>query len=105
MDKIKHKIMVMSNKGGVGKSTVSVNLAFGLSEQGKKVGLLDADLHGPSLAKMSGSQGNLLSAREGRIAPLEMGGNMKIVSLALLFGRQDEPIIWRGPLKMKAIKQ
>lgn len=105
MEKIKHKIMVMSNKGGVGKSTVAINLAYGLSERGEKVGILDADLHGPSLAMMSGSNGENLAEKEGKIVPLEINQNLKIVSLALLFGEQDNPIIWRGPLKMKAIKQ
>ena len=105
MEKIKHKIMVMSNKGGVGKSTVAINLAYGLSERGKKVGILDADLHGPSLAMMSGSKGEILSDGSGKIIPFEINQSLKIISLALLFKDQDNPIIWRGPLKMKAIKQ
>lgn len=105
MENIKHIIMVMSNKGGVGKSTVALNLAYGLSGRGKSVGIMDADLHGPSLAMMSGAKGELLADRSGKIVPLEIGPNLKIISLALLFQDQDNPIIWRGPLKMKAIKQ
>lgn len=105
MEKIRHKIMVMSNKGGVGKSTVALNLAYGLSAEGKTVGVLDADLHGPSLAKLAGVEGNRLETRADRILPLQVIPNLKLVSLALLLGLPDEPIIWRGPLKMKAIKQ
>jgi ATP-binding protein involved in chromosome partitioning len=105
MENIKHKIMVMSNKGGVGKSTIALNLAYGLSETGKTIGVLDADLHGPNMAKMVGVEGKRLGARGDRILPIELGPNLKLVSLALILGSPDEPIIWRGPLKMKAIKQ
>lgn len=105
MQNIKHKIMVMSNKGGVGKSTIAFNLAYGLGEAGKNVGVLDADLHGPSMAKMSGFQGKRLAAEANKILPIEVTPNLKLVSLALILGLQDEPVIWRGPLKMKAIKQ
>lgn len=95
----------MSNKGGVGKSTVALNLAYGLGGAGKSVGVLDADLHGPNMAKMVGVQGRRLGARGDRILPIELGSNLKLVSLALVLGSPDEPVIWRGPLKMKAIKQ
>jgi ATP-binding protein involved in chromosome partitioning len=105
MKNMKHKIMVMSNKGGVGKSTIALNLAYGLSETGKSVGVLDADLHGPNMAKMVGVQGRRLGAHGDRILPIELGSNLKLVSLALVLGSPDEPVIWRGPLKMKAIKQ
>ncbi|MEA3493007.1 MAG: Mrp/NBP35 family ATP-binding protein [Candidatus Margulisiibacteriota bacterium] len=105
MENIKHKIMVMSNKGGVGKSTIALNLAYGLGEVGKSVGVLDADLHGPNLPKMTGFQGERLESKENKILPIEVNPKLKLVSLALVFGLQDEPVIWRGPLKMKAIRQ
>ena len=105
MKNIKHKIMVMSNKGGVGKSTIALNLAYGLSRSGQTVGVLDADLHGPNMAKMVGVQDKRLGARGDRILPIELGPNLKLVSLALVLSSPDEPVVWRGPLKMKAIKQ
>ena len=105
MKSIKHKIMVMSNKGGVGKSSVSLNLAYGLCEAGKIVGILDADLHGPNIAKMVGIQGKNLISNGDRILPIELGPNLKLMSIALVLGAPDKPIIWRGPMKMKAIKQ
>ena len=105
MGNIKHKIMVMSNKGGVGKSTVALNLAYGLCESGNKVGILDADLHGPSMANMVGAQGKTLTTIGERIVPIEIRDNLKMVSLALILGLPDEPVIWRGPIKMKVIKQ
>ena len=105
MKAIKHKIMIMSNKGGVGKSTIALNLAYGLSEKGRTIGILDADLHGPNMVKMVGIQGKKLEARGDKILPIRVTQNLKLVSLALVLGSPDEPIIWRGPLKMKAIKQ
>jgi ATP-binding protein involved in chromosome partitioning len=105
MKKIKHKIMVISGKGGVGKSTVAVNLAFGLAQKGKKVGILDIDLHGPSLAKMMGIEGNKPPERSGiNMIPPEVDG-VKMMSNALMLEHNDSPIIWRGPLKTTAIKQ
>ena len=95
----------MSNKGGVGKSTVASNLAFALADAGQAVGMLDADLHGPSLVKMSGAGGKRLDSKDNKIIPLTVRPNLKLVSLGLILGLQNEPVIWRGPLKMKAIKQ
>ncbi len=105
MKKIKHKILVMSGKGGVGKTTVSVNLAYFLALRGNKVGLLDVDIHGPNVAKMLGIEGKELITNEKEIIPIESGHGIKVISMALLLKNSDEPVIWRGPLKMGAIKQ
>lgn len=102
---IKHRIMVMSGKGGVGKSTIAVNLAYGLALAGKKVGLLDADLHGPSVAKMTGSEGARASGNaEGKILPVRLHDYFLALSIAYLIENADSALIWRGPLKMSALK-
>ena len=103
--KIKNKLIVMSGKGGVGKTTVAVNLAYGLAIKGNKVGILDVDIHGPNIAKMLGIEGKRLVAFDLGIEPIEVLPNLKAVSIALLFENRDQPIIWRGPLKMITIKQ
>ena len=102
MAKIKHKIVVMSGKGGVGKSTLSTNIAYGLALQGKKVGLLDADLHGPNIPLMLGIEGTKLGSIE---KPYQVNNNLKVVSLSFYMQSSDDPIIWRGPAKIGAIKQ
>ena len=103
--KIKHKILVMSNKGGVGKSTISVNLALGLAKRNFEVGLLDVDIHGPNIPKMLGLETQVLIAQEGKIQPVFSLANLKVVSMGFLLEDQDSPVIWRGPLKMGVIKQ
>jgi len=105
MSKIKHKILVLSNKGGVGKSSVAINLACFLSEKGFKVGILDADLHGPSVAKMLGFEGKRLQGSPEGIIPMSVSLNLVAVSMASLIENSDAPLIWRGPLKMMALKQ
>jgi len=105
MFKIKYKLIVISGKGGVGKSTIAVNLAYGLAVKGNKVGILDVDSHGPNIATMLGIEGKRLAGSESEIEPMEILPNLKAVSLALLFEDRDQPIIWRGPLKMIIIKQ
>jgi len=105
MSKIKHKILVLSNKGGVGKSSIAVNLACSLSEKGYKVGILDADLHGPSVAKMLGFEGKRLQGSPEGILPMSVSSNLVAVSMASLIETSDAPLIWRGPLKMMALKQ
>jgi len=102
--KINQKIIVLSGKGGVGKSTVSVNLAFGLLKAGKRVGLLDVDIHGPSIPTMLGLKNHRPKANQEGIVPLEVKG-LKVMSVGLFLSNQDEAIIWRGPLKMGVIKQ
>jgi len=103
--KIKHTLIVMSGKGGVGKSTVAVNLAYALSLAGKKVGILDVDLHGPNIAKMLGIENKTIITGESGIEPVEVSENLKAISIALLGHDPDQPIIWRGPAKAGVIKQ
>ncbi|HEC95669.1 MAG TPA: ATP-binding protein, partial [Euryarchaeota archaeon] len=104
MNKIKHKIMVMSGKGGVGKTTVAVNLALTLSIKGYEVGLLDADIHGPNTPKMLGIENEKPEVVDSNIIPVSVL-NLKVMSMAFLLPNTDSPVIWRGPLKMKAISQ
>ncbi len=101
MSKIKHKIVVMSGKGGVGKSTTSVNLAYGLSLRGYKVGILDADLHGPNIPIMFGKEGVKLSKIS---EPLEITENLHISSLSF-FVPDNSPVVWKGPQKITAIME
>ncbi|WP_319508576.1 Mrp/NBP35 family ATP-binding protein [uncultured Methanolobus sp.] len=105
MRAIKKKIMVMSGKGGVGKSTVAANLAARLAERGHKVGLLDADIHGPSIPKMFGIEDHRPTVDENGIVPISITENLSVMSVALLLEDRDAPVIWRGPAKMAAIKQ
>ncbi|RUM89376.1 MAG: ATP-binding protein [Thermodesulfatator sp.] len=104
--RIRHKIMIMSGKGGVGKSTVAVNLAVGLSLQDFMVGLLDVDLHGPNIPKMLGIRREKLPRRpDGRLGAIVYSPNLKVLSIEPLLPKEDAAIIWRGPLKISAIKQ
>ena len=105
MLKIKYKLIVIGGKGGVGKTTVAVNLSYGLAIKGYKVGILDVDIHGPNIPKMLGIEGRKLAGSELGIEPIEVLPGLKAVSLALLLENKDQPVIWRGPLKMIAIKQ
>lgn len=104
--KIKHRIVVMSGKGGVGKSFVTTNLAYGLAMQGKKVGILDADVHGPSIVKLTGTEGMTIPmAENGMPAPIQALSNLYVLSVASLIESEDSALIWRGPMKMALIKQ
>ena len=103
---VKHKIIVMSGKGGVGKSTVAVNLALSLARKGLIVGILDADMHGPSVPKLLGIPNlPLAMTKSNKIKPFHMPPSLKVMSIAFLLSDRYAPIIWRGPLKMGAIKQ
>lgn len=106
LSKVKHKLVVMSGKGGVGKSTVAVNLAVALAMRGRSVGLLDADIHGPSVPKMLGIRDNpLIATKDGRMMPVIVPPNLRIISMAFLLKSKDTPVIWRGPLKMGVLRQ
>lgn len=105
LSKIKHKLLVMSGKGGVGKSTVAANIAVFLSNQGYKVGLLDVDLHGPSISGLLGLTGITLNTIGNRIQPYFYNDNLKVLSVQGLLQNPDEAIIWRGPLKIGVIRQ
>jgi len=102
--RIRHKVLVMSGKGGVGKSTVAVNLATALALDGKNVGLLDVDIHGPSIPTMLGLEGSRVAGGEDGMVPIELG-SMKVISLGFLLGSADDAVIWRGPMKMGVIQQ
>ncbi len=103
---IKNTIMVMSGKGGVGKSTVSANIAVGLAKKGYRVGVLDGDIHGPDMPKVLGVEdGRLMADEDGNILPVAVSENLKLVSVGYLIDNQDTPVIWRGPMKHSVIKQ
>lgn len=102
---VKHVILVLSGKGGVGKSTVSVNLAYALSGRGYNVGLLDLDLHGPNIPKMLGIEEQKFSITDKKIVPVRVTGKLSVVSIAFVLPDTSTPLIWRGPMKMAAIQQ
>ena len=102
----KNKILVMSGKGGVGKSTVAAYLAVGLARKGFQVGLMDVDLHGPSIPRLLGLKGSIQSSAESNKGiPLKYLPNMEVMSIEALLGDKDTATIWRGPLKIGVIKQ
>jgi Mrp family chromosome partitioning ATPase len=104
--RIKRKILVMSGKGGVGKSTIAGYLALLLSNKGHQVGLLDVDLHGPSIPRLMNVQGGLDMQPEQRVVrPYRFSENLGLVSLEMVMGDRDTAVIWRGPLKISAIRQ
>ncbi len=102
IQQIENRVVVFSGKGGVGKTTVAVNLAYALARSGKQVGLLDADITGPNVARMVGSS-DPFQWGGGKLFPHEVEG-LKIVSIATMI-RPGEPVIWRGPLRAKALEQ
>src|SRR2546428_8607295 len=105
MSVIRHKILVMSNKGGVGKSTVTTNLAVSLALLGKEVGVVDMDIHGPNIPKMVGGEGQTLKiSATGGIIPFQ-AYNIKVASMAFLLQSSDDPIVWRDAYKYEFINQ
>jgi len=106
LGRIKHKLIVMSGKGGVGKTSTSVNLAIALANKGFQVGIMDVDLHGPDVPRMLGLKGMLDVSRESKkLEPIHRMENLKCVSIESLTMSKDDAIIWRGPIKYSAIKQ
>jgi len=103
--KIRHKLLVMSGKGGVGKSSIAANLAVALAARGSRVGLMDVDLHGPSIAKIMGIKGLLNITQDSFIEPWSFGQNLKVVSVQALMPEGDHAVIWRGPAKTGVIRQ
>jgi ATP-binding protein involved in chromosome partitioning len=105
MKQIKHKIAVISGKGGVGKSTITVNLAAAFAMYGKQVGILDADLHGPSVPRLLGLTGQQVKIGPPGAFPVKGPLGMKVISIDFFLSEERTPTIWRGPLKMMAIRQ
>lgn len=105
MAKVKHKIMVMSGKGGVGKTTVAANLAFALGMQGLDVGLMDADMHGPNVPKILGIEDKKPEIKEDMIYPVPVTPRLRAISIAFLLPSKDSSVIWRGPMKLNALRQ
>ena len=105
LKKIKNKFIVMSGKGGVGKTSVSVNLAMALAGKGYKVGIMDVDLHGPDVPRMLGLEGMLTLNPNQKLVPMDFSENLQAVSVESLTQNKDDAIIWRGPLKHSAIRQ
>jgi ATP-binding protein involved in chromosome partitioning len=102
---VRHVILVLSGKGGVGKSTVSVNLAYALANKGNRVGLLDLDIHGPNIPKMLGIEDQRPAVLGKTIEPIHVTGDLAVMSMAFLLPDTSTPVIWRGPMKMGAIQQ
>ncbi|MBR5668424.1 MAG: Mrp/NBP35 family ATP-binding protein, partial [Spirochaetales bacterium] len=107
MSMIDRKILIMSGKGGVGKSTVTVNLANALLAMGKTVGILDTDIHGPNIPKMLGCEDAILQGTEdgNSIIPVSPREGLKVVSVSFALGEPDQAVVWRGPMKLAVIKQ
>jgi ATP-binding protein involved in chromosome partitioning len=105
MAKVKYKIMVMSGKGGVGKTTVAANLAFALGMQGLEVGLMDADIHGPDIPMILGIEDQRPQISGDMIKPIPVTPRLRAMSIGFLLPDRDSPVIWRGPMKMNAIRQ
>lgn len=105
MSKIKHKIAIISGKGGVGKSTVAVNIAAVFAKAGNRVGILDADVHGPSVPRLLGLAGKQVKVGPPGAFPVLGPLGMKVVSMDFFLPGEKTPTIWRGPLKMRAIRQ
>jgi ATP-binding protein involved in chromosome partitioning len=105
MAKIKHKLAVLSGKGGVGKSTITANLAIALARKGHKVGVLDVDIHGPSIPKILGMRGRELATGPPGIFPAKGALDIRVISMDFLLPDDETPVILRGPMKMGVIRQ
>ena len=107
LSKIRHVIIVMSGKGGVGKSTVSSNLAMALSLKGCQTGLMDIDITGPSIPKMFRIEDEKLDkiTEDNKLIPIIVSPTLKIMSMGFLLPERDSAVIWRGPMKASAIRQ
>jgi Mrp family chromosome partitioning ATPase len=105
LQKIKHKIIVMSGKGGVGKTSTAVNLSLALADAGNKVGIMDVDLHGPDVPRMLGLDGMPELMSNKKLSPIKYSQNLSAMSIESFIPSKDDAIIWRGPMKYSAIRQ
>ncbi len=105
LGKIKQKFLIMSGKGGVGKTSVTVNIAFALANLGYKVGIMDVDIHGPDIPRMLGLDGMLGLNNDKQLVPIKYSENITAVSIESLSQKKDDAIIWRGPIKHSVIRQ
>lgn len=105
LGRIKHKLIIMSGKGGVGKTSTSVNLAIALAARGHQVGIIDVDLHGPDVPRMLGISGTPEMDQNQRLMPISYSEKLKAISIESFSPNKDDAIIWRGPLKFSAIRQ
>ena len=105
MRQIERRIHVLSGKGGVGKSTVAVNLAVALAQRGRRVGLLDVDVHGPSVPTLLHLSGQRIMTDGELLQPIVAAAGLKVISMGLLTASADEAVVWRGPRKNSAIRQ
>ena len=102
---VRHKLFVMSGKGGVGKSSVTVNLATALGSRGFTVGILDVDIHGPSVPRLLGASASVMADENGKMLPVPCGERMSLISMDSFLKDKDTAILWRGPKKTGAIRQ
>ncbi len=105
LSRIRYKLFIMSGKGGVGKSSIAVNIAAALAAKGNKVGIMDVDIHGPSIPNLLGLKGGLESDRGNILKPVKFSDNLAVVSMDSLLKDQDQAVLWRGPMKHSAIRQ
>ena len=105
LNKIQHKLFIMSGKGGVGKSSVTVNTAAALASRGFSVGILDVDIHGPSVPRLLNLAGQVEAERGGLLNPVRYNGRLAVISMDSLLRDRDSAILWRGPKKTAAIRQ
>ncbi len=105
LSRVGHVLLVLSGKGGVGKSAVAVNIAASLAREGKETGLLDVDIHGPSIPGMLGLMGEKVITHLGAMLPVEFTPNLKVMSIGFLLNGREDAVIWRGPMKYGVIQQ
>ena len=105
LSKIRHIMLVLSGKGGVGKSTVAANIAVELARGGREVGLLDVDIHGPSIPGMLGLEHETVLSHDASLLPVEFTPNLRVMSIGFLLKGRDDAVIWRGPMKHGVIRQ